>query len=168
MKHKHHIIPRHMGGSDEPSNLIELTPFEHAEAHRVLYEKHGLWQDFVAWQGLAKLTENFDAAKESILYGSRKGAKVSNDQWKDPMLKDQRVAKFKKSMEGKWNQICLGKKGAENYAAQTYKVTLPDGTEEVVKGLKFWCEERGLNYNTFYNMCVGRGRQHKGYRAIKI
>ena len=34
MKHKHHIIPRHMGGTDDPSNLIELTIEEHAEAHR--------------------------------------------------------------------------------------------------------------------------------------
>ena len=25
MKHKHHIVPKHMGGSDNPENLIELT-----------------------------------------------------------------------------------------------------------------------------------------------
>jgi len=23
--HKHHIIPKHIGGTDDPSNLIELT-----------------------------------------------------------------------------------------------------------------------------------------------
>jgi hypothetical protein len=51
--HKHHIIPKHMGGSDDPSNLIELTIEEHAEAHRLLYEKHGHTQDKVAWLGLA-------------------------------------------------------------------------------------------------------------------
>jgi len=51
--HKHHIIPKHMGGSDDPNNLIELTIEEHAEAHRVLYEKHGHTQDKVAWLGLA-------------------------------------------------------------------------------------------------------------------
>ena len=50
-----------MGGSDDPSNLIELTPGEHAEAHRLLYEQHGHWQDYVAWQGLAQLDANFDA-----------------------------------------------------------------------------------------------------------
>lgn len=53
--HKHHIIPRHMGGSDEPENLIELTVEEHAEAHRKLFEDYGHWQDYVAWQGLAGL-----------------------------------------------------------------------------------------------------------------
>lgn len=51
MKHKHHIIPRHMGGTDEPENLIELTPEEHAEEHRKLYEEYGHWQDNNANEG---------------------------------------------------------------------------------------------------------------------
>lgn len=50
--HKHHIVPRHMGGTDDPSNLIELTIEEHAEAHRLLYEEHGKHEDYLAWQGL--------------------------------------------------------------------------------------------------------------------
>lgn len=53
MKHIHHIIPKHMGVTDEPSNLIELTIEEHTEAHRVLFEKHGKWQDKIAWQALS-------------------------------------------------------------------------------------------------------------------
>jgi len=52
-KHKHHIIPKHMGGSNDVSNLVELTIEEHAEAHRILYETHGHTQDKVAWLGLA-------------------------------------------------------------------------------------------------------------------
>jgi hypothetical protein len=32
---------------------VELTIEEHAEAHRELYEKHGRWQDKVAWLSLA-------------------------------------------------------------------------------------------------------------------
>lgn len=53
MKHKHHIIPRHAGGTDDPSNLIELTVEEHAEAHRLLYEQYGRWQDKIAWETLS-------------------------------------------------------------------------------------------------------------------
>ena len=52
MKHKHHIIPRHMGGTDDESNLVELTIEEHAEAHRKLYEEHGRLEDYLAWRGL--------------------------------------------------------------------------------------------------------------------
>lgn len=53
--HKHHIIPRHMGGTDDPSNLVELTVEEHAEAHRLLYEEHGKQEDYLAWRSLSGL-----------------------------------------------------------------------------------------------------------------
>lgn len=53
MKHIHHIVPKHAGGTDDPSNLIELTTEEHAEAHRLLYEQYGRWQDYCAWQALS-------------------------------------------------------------------------------------------------------------------
>ena len=51
--HKHHIIPRHSGGSDDPSNLIELTVEEHALAHKKLFEKHNKIQDRIAWLTLS-------------------------------------------------------------------------------------------------------------------
>lgn len=52
--HNHHIIPKHAGGSDDPKNLASLTVQEHAEAHRLLYEKHGRREDYLAWKGLEK------------------------------------------------------------------------------------------------------------------
>ena len=62
--HKHHIVPRHMGGTDDPSNLINLTIEEHAEAHRMLYEEHGKWEDKIAWQMLSGQISNAEAANE--------------------------------------------------------------------------------------------------------
>jgi hypothetical protein len=46
MIHKHHIIPRHVGGHEGPIAL--LTVQEHAEAHWILYFTHRRWQDKVA------------------------------------------------------------------------------------------------------------------------
>ena len=51
--HKHHIIPRHLGGTNEPSNLVELTIEEHALAHKKLYDLYNRWQDKLAWLGLS-------------------------------------------------------------------------------------------------------------------
>jgi|TARA_R110000796_G_scaffold97265_2_gene204183 hypothetical protein len=53
MKHIHHIIPRHIGGSDDPSNLIELTIEEHAKAHFDLWKKFGRIEDKIAWECLS-------------------------------------------------------------------------------------------------------------------
>ena len=62
--HVHHIVPKHMGGTDDPSNLIKLTIEEHAEAHRVLYEQHGWHQDHVAHRMLLGQISKAEAIKE--------------------------------------------------------------------------------------------------------
>jgi hypothetical protein len=56
--HKHHIIPKHAGGTDDPSNIVEVSVDDHAEAHRKLYEEYGKIQDKVAWFGLSKLASH--------------------------------------------------------------------------------------------------------------
>lgn len=48
-KHKHHIIPKHMGGSDDEDNLILLTIEEHIQAHWDLYQKYGKLEDLGAY-----------------------------------------------------------------------------------------------------------------------
>ena len=35
---KHHILPKSLGGSDDPSNLVVLTGREHWVAHLLLYK----------------------------------------------------------------------------------------------------------------------------------
>jgi hypothetical protein len=48
-KHKHHIIPKHMGGADDEDNLILLTIEEHIQAHWDLYQKYGKIEDLCAY-----------------------------------------------------------------------------------------------------------------------
>ena len=68
--HTHHIIPKHAGGTDHPDNIVHLTIEEHAEAHRILYEQLGHWQDKLAWQGLAGLIGKDELLQE--MYKNRK------------------------------------------------------------------------------------------------
>ena len=72
-----------MGGSDDPSNIIELTTEEHALAHKKLYEEHGKKHDYVAWQALFGYIGKEEAisimtvqrGKDNGMYG--KGYKVA-------------------------------------------------------------------------------------------
>ena len=52
-----------MGGTDDPSNIVELTIEEHAEAHRKLFEEHGNTYDFVAWKALSGQISSDDARR---------------------------------------------------------------------------------------------------------
>lgn len=66
MHHKHHIIPKHMGGSDDPSNLKLVTVEQHAEEHRLLWEKYGKKEDFIAWQALSGNISSEEARVEAV------------------------------------------------------------------------------------------------------
>jgi len=59
--HVHHIIPRHAGGTNHPSNLIQLTVEDHAIAHRHLWKLYGRWQDKLAWLMLSGQIDNQEA-----------------------------------------------------------------------------------------------------------
>ena len=66
-----------MGGSDDPSNLVELTVEEHAEAHRLLYEQHGRLQDKLAWLGLSGQIGKEDIIEALQEEGRKKGGSIT-------------------------------------------------------------------------------------------
>ena len=69
--HKHHIIPKHAGGTDDPSNIMELSPEQHTEAHRLLYEQHGRWQDKLAWQALSGQIGKQDIIRQAVSHANK-------------------------------------------------------------------------------------------------
>lgn len=141
LKHTHHIIPKHMGGSDDPSNLIELTVEEHAEAHRILYEKYGAEQDKLAWQGLLGMI-----GKEEIIHslqkiGGLKASTIINQRIENGELKGNRFdSKTGKEMSIKGNEA---KKidmhvNPEKYEKIYEKISLFQKENNSMKG-KCWC-----------------------------
>ncbi len=61
--HKHHIIPKYMGGTDDESNLVRLTIAEHAQAHLDLYNKYHDVRDHVAYRMLLGQIDKAEALK---------------------------------------------------------------------------------------------------------
>ena len=91
MKHLHHIIPKHMGGTDEATNLVELTIDEHSEAHRKLYEEHGKWQDYIAWKSLSGIIHTTEVHSEATKAGMKEWwnnlSEKEKKDWKDSCSK---------------------------------------------------------------------------------
>lgn len=65
--HNHHVIPKHAGGNNDPSNLIRLSIEDHAEAHHTLYEQYGRIEDLFAWKGLSGQTEEAEMARRQLV-----------------------------------------------------------------------------------------------------
>jgi hypothetical protein len=104
-----------MGGTSDPSNLIELSVEEHAEAHRKLYEQNGNWQDYCAWQALSGRIgqEEILRMKQGMANKGKKrtpeqieriklAVKLRNERWKkDPKLMAEANRKRSESMKGR-------------------------------------------------------------------
>lgn len=76
IKHKHHIIPRHAGGTDDANNIVELTITEHADAHRILFEQYGRKEDELAWKCLSGIMSKQELVKELTRLGGVKGGAI--------------------------------------------------------------------------------------------
>ena len=96
MKHEHHIIPKHMGGNDDPSNLVYLTIEEHAKAHKILWEKYGKLEDKVAYMGLLKMID-----REQIIHSLVSAPKS-----------EEHKRKISKAHKGKSKPWLIGSKNA--------------------------------------------------------
>jgi hypothetical protein len=100
--HVHHIIPRHMGGTDDENNLIKLTVEEHVAAHLSLYKKYGKKEDLTAYHLLSgHLKEGFK--ERSRLGGLKSGARNRETGH------IQRIAKNQTHQQ----HVANGRKGAE-------------------------------------------------------
>ena len=62
-----------MGGTDDPSNLAELTIEEHAEAHKKLWEEYGKEEDRIAWMGLSGMIGKEEVISLLMKLGQERG-----------------------------------------------------------------------------------------------
>ena len=77
-----------MGGSNDSSNLIELSVEEHANAHKILYELYGKEEDRWAWLGLSKQISKLELLAEirkSDEYKQKHKAAVTTEEYKKNM-----------------------------------------------------------------------------------
>ena len=117
--HKHHIIPKHMGGTDDPDNIIVLSVKEHAIAHAKLYLEHGNIENYLAYKGLRKQIGKEEIFRERSRIGglNNKGkpkskdhsSKISKANKNNPKLQiphtEERKQNISKSMKGNKNSF---------------------------------------------------------------
>jgi hypothetical protein len=87
--HKHHIIPRHMGGSNDKQNLIEVSVERHAMFHYCNWKLWGKEEDKIAWRTLSGQMTLSEAQYAAIKLGAKKTGQVMKDKMKDIKVKEQ-------------------------------------------------------------------------------
>ena len=93
MTHKHHILPKYKGGTDDPKNLIEISVTRHAMFHYCNWQLWGDRRDWLAWKGLTGEIGREEVIKQLRFEGSKKGLEISHKRGSTPA----RVAAARKS-----------------------------------------------------------------------
>jgi arginine deiminase len=138
MKHKHHIIPKHMDGTDNPENLIELTIEEHAEAHRILYERHGRWQDNIAWRALSGQIGKEEILKELLSNAGKEGVKKMKKLKLGIFTENKELKKYWASLQPIEAKIRGGKTSGNQNAESGHCQSIAHLGGKASVGMKFW------------------------------
>ena len=148
--HKHHIIPKHAGGTDDPSNIIKCNIACHAMLHKIRYEETGDVYDKIAWLSLTKRIGQQEAEQLAAKEGRARWAKENPEQLREITSKGGKACKDRSA----WV------KAGREAPTKTWEVTHPDGTVEAVRNLRGFCRDRGFDGANLSN----RGKSH-GYTA---
>jgi aspartokinase len=166
-----------MGGTNDPSNLIELSVEEHAEAHRVLFEKYGRKEDELAWKGLAGIIGKEEITKTLCSIASKKAMRRKGQDHafygkKRPehslKLKGRKVvhsAEHQNKLNSRFTKEYLNK--VSDSIAREWEVTLPSGEIILIKNMKKFCQEHNLHAGSMSGLHK-TGKLHKGYYCRKL
>ena len=181
-----------MGGTDESSNLVELTIEEHAEEHRLLYIKFGKIEDKIAWLGLSGNNEEMEKSRrkmvsEKVKLAHKNGAyKKRNQNLKgdnnpakridvrekisknNGMKKEEYRNKVRDSKLGIPRTIETKQKISEKKCIYSYKIIFPDGQIEIINNLWNFSKSNNLNTAAMWKTAKGLQKQHKGFKVIQM
>ena len=80
MKHNHHLLPRHLGGSDDPSNIVEgISVTRHAMFHYANWQLWGSEGDRIAYRALSGTIGKEEVIKMVLAYAGKKGGQAAKE-----------------------------------------------------------------------------------------
>ena len=125
-KERHHITPKSLGGSNDSSNLVDLTAREHFVAHFLLAKIHGGTQ----WTSIKRMRGNDDFYINSRLYevARREVAKETSKRFKGVAKAEEQRAKMSASARkyhGTDFKPVKVKRGEEGYVSPIKGVPRP-------------------------------------------
>jgi hypothetical protein len=156
--HWHHIIPRHLGGTDDLSNLVLISPLDHAIAHFVRYKMEKRQADAWAYNRLMNQAKcsgiRLETAKPNLgrKFSDEVNMKKGSRGEKNGMARPEIREKHRLVMSKLIGTGVFSNKGKDNPAAKPIKIN----------GISFECLQDAAN---FYD--VGRDTVRKWANGAK-
>ena len=173
--HKHHIVPRHAGGTDDASNLIKVNIAMHAFLHEQRYKEFGTKKDLLA----ARLLKNKNHwSSEAIQLRSELGNEAHKaNGWRHQKsiaklgLEASRAAGYCVSKVTTPESLRLGGINAADARANDYIVTFPKEYNNLqirVNNINKFARDMNLQGSHLKAVARGTRRHNKGFTAMRI
>jgi hypothetical protein len=165
--HRHHIIPRYMGGTDAAENLVEVTVTQHAMYHFCNHQLWGNEEDKIAWRVLGgQIT--FDEAKlEAVKLGSKKGGEKIKQKLKDPINLEKYKKNCKKAFHNSPHREKMISKCKRDQAKAVEASRTPDAIEKKKNTFKEIKHQQGEKNSQYGTMWITNGTKEGTYRINK-
>ena len=175
MKHKHHLIPKHVGGTNDSTNIVEVTVIQHAMFHFANWQLWGRDHDRLAWRGLAGLISADEIALEAMSQGGKiGGAKGGKNQPREVKIANMMKTRQKLTPEAlarggrngpPGKHVRAGTLGGQKVARKVKVTRLSDGETREFPSAKVASEWVGCLPASITNVVKGRRRQCRGFIA---
>lgn len=139
-----------MNGSDHPDNIIEVTIEEHAEFHRLLYEKHNKKEDRIAWLGLSG-----QVGKRELTIAAQKSWRENNKERHIEIASSGGKISGPLSKGRSWYTDGINYKACHEIPDSNWvKCNAPNNVYKYVKGTSWW--NNGISHKRSIE-CPGKG-----------
>ena len=193
--HKHHIVPRHAGGTDEPQNIIKVNVPMHAFLHRQRYIEHGNKLDKIAADTLSGQKTSTEARclacrigrerkspyksyansvihpKKYVLY-SPQGERVAFENLRLFCLENglqswniDKVLKGKRVAHKGWSAKPNKKPQRQGYYKRAYVYLSPDNDIIIAYSVSSLARENNLSQGNLGMVTAGIRKHTKGWRC---
>ena len=162
--HKHHIVPKHAGGTDEPSNLLKCNIAMHTFMHEQRYKELGDEYDKIAAQTLRGQIGKSEAANLARSEGHKRF--LSKPESRDILRDSQSKSVAKRIENGTGFQQSID--AMTEVKCKNWKLTSPTGDEALIRNLSLFCRENGLIRENLQKVARGERKHHKGWKCQRM
>ena len=151
MKHKHHIVPKHRGGTDDPSNIVEVSIEEHAELHLNEYLTYGLYEDWIAYSALSGQIGKGEIQRERArMVGLRNAGDT-----RKPLTKEHK------------EKIIRGQQRKPYHRGAMWEITYVSGDVEVIQNMRKFCRENPQYKRGCIDSSMRNGWRYKDIASVR-
>ena len=164
LMHKHHIIPRYMGGTDDPTNLVEVTVTQHAMYHFCNYQLWKNIEDYVAYRGLSGQISEAEFLVEKFKIFGIKGGQTFKEMLEDDEYRKQYIEGCKERFGNSPNKEEMIRRILEHQPRAIELAKTPENIEKRKQTFKEIRHQQGEKNSQYGKMWITDGTKEGSHR----